>query len=194
MHTKKIPAFARSGRLTPDELSLADEARQVWLVVTDNKPLRERLLATPLHHIIYRLRRESDRSDPLELLSRIIVMMAAVGFPASTVDLLLLHLQGVKARCYTGNAHRSLKELDVEEDRYEAAENACVIHRLHEGEAVTDEQLTHEAEINELEGTVQFERAKELRRLARQRGRVLAFPTRPQPGGCADAQGRVHEG
>lgn len=178
MHTKTMAAFARGGRLTPDEMSLGEEARQVWLAVTSNRSLRALLMRTPLKHIIYRLRRESDRSDPLELLSRIIVIMAAVGFPESTVDLLLLHLQGVKARCYTGNAHRSLKELDTEEDRYEAAENACVIHRLHAGAAVTDEQLTREAELNELEGTVQFERAKELRRQARAAGRVIAFPGR----------------
>jgi hypothetical protein len=175
-HTKMTTAFARGGRLTPAEMSLGEEARQVWLVVTSNKLLRELLMATPVKHIIYRLRKENERSDPLELLARIIVTMAAVGYPESTVDLLILHLQGVKARCYVGNAHRSLDELDVEEVKHEAQENELAIRRRIAGDAVTPEQLLAEAQVNELEATLQFERAKELRRRARQApGRVLSF-------------------
>jgi hypothetical protein len=180
-HTKMTPAFARGGRLTPAEMNLGEEARQVWLVVTSNKLLRELLMATPLKHIIYRVRKENERSDPLELLARIIVTMAAVGYPESTVDLLILHLQGVKARCYVGNAHRSLEELDVEETQHEAHENELVLIRRIAGDAITPEQLLREADANEREATLQLERAKELRRQARRgQGRVLQFRGRPQ--------------
>lgn len=173
--TNSGPAFARGDRLTPEEMSLEEESRQVWLTVTSNKALRERLTNSPLRHTVYRLRRESDRSDPLELISRIIVTAAAVGYPEATVRLLELHVASVIARCYTGNAHRSLDELDLVEDALEAEEGKATLQRRIAGEAVTAEQLTHEATLNELEASVQLERAKELRRIARTGPRVLQF-------------------
>lgn len=174
-HTKLTPAFARSGRLTPEEMDLGTETREVWLAVTSNKLLRARLMQSPVRNTVYRVRRKRDRSCPLELLSRLMVIMAAVGYPEATVDLLLIHLQGVKARCYTGNAHRSLDELDSEETKLEGAENELALLRRIAGDAVTAEQLLREAEVNELEGTLSIERAKELRRQARTSARVLPF-------------------
>lgn len=177
MHTNSTAAFAREGRLTPELLDLGTEARQVWHAVTKEKSLRDRLMQTPLRHIIYRLRRASDRSDPLELIARILVTMAAVGYPEATVRLLITHLNDVVARCYTGNAHRTLDELDVEEMALEASENALSLERRITAD-LTAEQLLREAEVNEAEATLQLERAKELRRQARQKSRVLPFPSR----------------
>lgn len=177
-HTKLAPAFARLGRLTVDELDLGAECRNVWLVVTENKTLRELVMRSPLRHVVYRLRRQSERSDPLELLSKLIVTLAACGYPEATIDLLLVHLNSVKVRCYVGNAHRSLDELDLEETKLEAQENELTLLRRVLGDRTSPEQLQREAEVNELEATLQFERAKELRRLARVRPitRVLDFP------------------
>jgi hypothetical protein len=175
MHTNSTAAFARQGRLSPEEMSLDQETRDVWIAVTDNRTLRERLTQTPLRHIIYRLRRESDRSDPLALLDRLIVTMAAVGFSEATVMLLITHLQGVVARCFCGKAHRELEELDLEATRLGAEDSECLIRRLHAHEHLTVEQLEREALADELEANVLRERAKELRRVARARGRVLEF-------------------
>lgn len=175
-HTKSTPAFARGGHLRAEDMDLGAETRDVWLAVTSNDSLRARLMQSPLKHVVYRVRRANERSCPLELLDRLIVTMAACGYPEATVQLLIVHLTGVIARCYTGAAHRSLDELDVEETKYEALENELVIHRRIAGPAVTPEQLLREAEVNELEGTLQLERGKELRRQARSAGRVLPFP------------------
>lgn len=172
-HTKRTVAFARAGRLTPEEMDLGTETRDVWMAVTSNRTLRERLTMTPVRHIVYRLRRENDRSDPLEQLDRLIITMAAVGFPESTVQLLIAHLNGVIARCYTGNAHRDLAELDLEETKLEAAENELMLVRRIAGEAATPDTFVREAEVNELGATLQFERAKELRRRGRSATRVL---------------------
>lgn len=174
-HTKPAPAFARGGHLRAEDMDLGTETRDVWLAVTSNEQQRARLMQSPLKHVFYRVRRTSERSCPLELLDRLIITMAACGFPEATVQLLLVHLNGVIARCYTGAAHRSLDELDLEETKYEALENELVIHRRVTGDTVTPEQLLREAEVNELEGTLQLERGKALRRRARALGRVLPF-------------------
>jgi hypothetical protein len=124
-------------------------------------------MQTPLRHKVYRFRRENDRSDPLELIACFIVTAAACGYPESTVRLLVTHVESVIARCYTGNAHRTLDELDVEEGRLEAEENELALRRRIAGDSVTVEQLEHEATLNELEANTQLERAKLLRRQAR---------------------------
>jgi hypothetical protein len=176
MHTNSKTAFARGDRLTPEDLSLGEEARNVWLTITENRQLRDRLMKTPLRHKVYRFRRENDRSDPLELLSCFIVIAAACGYPESTVRLLLTHIESVIARCYTGNAHRTIDELDLEEGRLESEENELGLRRRIAGETVSAEHLEHEATLNELEANVQLERAKLLRRMARTEPRVLPFP------------------
>jgi hypothetical protein len=89
--------------------------------------------------------------------------------------LLETHIASVIARCYTGNAHRTLEELDLDETRLEAEENELALRRLHAGETITAEHLEHEATLNELEANVQHERAKELRRQARSVARVIPF-------------------
>jgi hypothetical protein len=176
VHTNSKTAFARGDRLTPEDLSLGEEARNVWLTITENRQLRDRLMKTPLRHKVYRFRRENDRSDPLELLSCFIVIAAACGYPESTVRLLLTHIESVIARCYTGNAHRTIDELDLEEGRLESEENELGLRRRIAGETVSAEHLEHEATLNELEANVQLERAKLLRRMARTEPRVLPFP------------------
>jgi len=168
-------AFARGHRLTPEAMDLGTEARDVWLAVTSNVALFAKLVATPLRHIIYRLRRENERSDPLEQIGRIIIAMAAVGYPESTVDLLIAHLQGVKVRCYPTGEHRSLRELDLEEAKLEATENKLALLRLHAGADVTPEHLKREADVNEREALLQMERARALRHLAKVPTRVLPF-------------------
>ena len=174
-HTNSTAAFARGHRLTPEAMNLGDETRDVWHVVTENEGLFARLIASPIKHIIYRLRREENRSDPLEQLDRIIVTMAAVGYPESTVDLIVAHVQGVKVRCYPTGEHRPIRELDLEEAKLEAHENKLTIMRLHAGDDVTPEHLVREAEINEREGALQFERARVLRHMAKVPTRVLPF-------------------
>jgi hypothetical protein len=176
VHTNSKTAFARGDRLTPEDLSLGEEARNVWLTITENRQLRDRLMKTPLRHKVYRFRRENDRSDPLELLSCFIVIAAACGYPESTVRLLLTHIESVIARCYTGNAHRTIDELDLEEGRLESEENELGLRRRIAGETVSAEHLEHEATLNDLEANVQLERAKLLRRMARTEPRVLPFP------------------
>lgn len=177
-HTNSTTAFARGRHTKPAEaMDLGDETKDVWLVITESKALFARLVASPIRHIMYRLRATSGRSDPLESLSRIIVTMAAVGYPESTVDLLIAHLQGVKIRCYPTGEHRPLRELDLEEAKLEATENKLTIMRLHAGETVTPEHLIREADVNEREALLQMERARALRYLAKVPTRVLPFPT-----------------
>lgn len=179
MHTNSRTAFVRGDRLSPEDLSLGEEARDVWITVTENEQLRERMMKTPLKHKVYRWRRREDRSDPLELIACFIVTAAACGYPESTVRLLITHVESVIARCYTGNAHRSLDELDLEEIRLEAEENELTMRRRileSSGEPMTAEQLEHAATLDELEANVQLERAKLLRRQARTGPRVLQFP------------------
>jgi hypothetical protein len=108
-----------------------------------------------------------------------------VRLPESTVRLLVTHVESVIARCYTGNAHRTLDELDVEEGRLEAEENELALRRRIAGDTVSVEHLEHEATLNELEANTQLERAKLLRRQARTGPRVLPFTRSfPRPMGA----------
>lgn len=185
MHTNPRAALASSHRLTAEDLRLDQESRIVWLAVTGEKfgPVMRRIAQTPLKWIVYRLRREGQRSCPLELIGRVIVGLAAVEVSEAQLRLLPLYLTRLIDECFTGAAHRSLDELDRDEQRVEARENELTLERRVCGLGdYTPEQLQDEALANEQEAAVQLERARYLRRLARQKGAgILPFPVRPLP-------------
>lgn len=184
MHTKPNAVLANSNRLTPEDLLLEADARMLWLTITGEKHgnIMLRIARTPMRWVIYRLRRENHRSCPIELLGRLIVWLANAGVSEARLRMIPLFLTRVIEECFAGNAHRTFDEVDREELQLESREHELSLERhLVSLPACEPEQLEAEALANEQEAAVQLERARLLRRQARQRrmpSTVIPFPQR----------------
>lgn len=181
-HTKVGAGFANPDRLTPRDFDLDGETRGIWRQITEHRDARVRLSKSPVGHIVYRLRRAGERSDPLEVVARLIISAANVGIPEAKVRLLSFYLDSVIDRCFAGRAHRSIEELDRDELTRETEENRQTLERwiaAGAGRTPTPAELEAEAAANEEEAAVQIERARLLRRLAR--AQVLTAPSPREP-------------
>jgi hypothetical protein len=146
LHTNPTAALARRDRLTPEDLRLAEDARELWRTITDDKTVMKRITAGPMKWVIYRLRKTAERSCPVELLGRIIVWLANAGITEAKLRLIPQFFARVIDDCFAGSSHRSLTEIDVEEQRLESIENAQTIHRLTSSiDILSAEQLETEA-------------------------------------------------
>jgi hypothetical protein len=180
VHTNTRAALARSDRLTPEDLLLDQETRTIWCAVTADRDVMRKVTTGPIRWVIYRLRRESNRSCPLELLARIIVWLANAGVSEATLRMIPLFISRVIEECFAGSAHRTLNELDREKCGIEATEHALELDRRIEGaDTLSPDALEAEALADEREASVDIERARLLRRVARlRRTRPLQFPDR----------------
>lgn len=170
-HTKPTAVLANRDRLVPGELPLEIEARAVWLTVTKERDIMRRITAGPFRWVIYRLRRKDHRSDPLVVTAQLIVWLANAGVSEAMLRLIPLYLTRVIECCFAGRSHRSLDEIDRDEQVAESRENQLALERRITN--ATPEQLETEAAANEAEACVNIERARVLRRL---KTRMLSFP------------------
>lgn len=162
--------------LTPEDLSIAERSRSLWRLLRENAGVMARLTASPkVKWIVYRLHREDDRSDPLELLAKLIVQLASLGVPETFFRRVVLFVTEVVDDCFTGAAHQSRAELDRLAFIAEQRENAFE-HARHTSGEVTPELLDAEAEAILAECAVEYVKARQLHREARQMraGLVLA--------------------
>lgn len=170
LHTNLPAALARPERLIPEDLRLAEEARALWKVVTDDKAAMTRIAKTPMKWVIYRLRKAAERSCPLELLGRIVVWLANAGVSEAKLRMIPQFVSRVIDDCFAGASHRPLAEIDVDEQRIESRENEGTVLRLTRTiDALSPDDLEAEASTNEQEAAINTERARVLRRRARQK-------------------------
>lgn len=176
-----MKALRQSDRLTPEDLLVDQDARIVWHTITGEKqgPIMKALASTPMKWVFYRVRRENDRSDPLELLARMMIWMANVGVTEARLRMIPLYLTRVIEECFAGTSHRALAEIDRDEQAAENRENEISIARL-TSTSVTAEDFDAQAIADEIQATCLMERARVCKRKARQLRQnlgVLAFPS-----------------
>lgn len=177
LHTNSTAALARPDRLIPEDLRLAEDARELWKAVTDDKAAMKRVALTPIKWVIYRLRKAEERSCPVELIGRVIVWLANAGVTEAKLRLIPQQISRIIDDCFAGASHRSLAEIDVEEQHIESLENEETVLRLTRSiDQLSPEQLETEARTNEQEATINTERARVLRRRARQKRNSVMRP------------------
>lgn len=165
--------LAQSDRLAPEDVDIAARCRATWVAVTGK--IRGRMLhlgvRTPLYWIVARLRSsKGHRSDPLELLDRIIIQLARHEWPEAELRLLVQHVDETVTICYTGTAQRFPEQIDVDEQHIEGKENDLQTARLAaiaRGQTPDPDVLEQEAICLKLEASLSCEKARALERDAR---------------------------
>jgi hypothetical protein len=178
--TNAAAALAQSERLAPEDVNLGERPRRTWQSVTGEKrgELMQLIVRTPFYWIIARLRSNKEhRSDPVEQLDRLIVLLASKGWPESRLRLLEQHLGETISICYAGSAQRTPEEIDAQEQREEGIENDLQTARLvaiARGTSPKIDELEAEALHLRLEAGLSVEKARALERDARtlRHGRV----------------------
>jgi hypothetical protein len=173
--TSPAALLAQSDRLAPEELDLGKRAQRTWLSVTGQAygPLMQLVVRTPLYNIIARMRAEPDtkrRSDPLEQLDRLLVLLANRKYPESQLRLIEQHIGETITICYAGGAQRTPEEIDVDEQHHEGLENDLQTLRLTTmaaGDTPDPASLEAEALQCRLEASNSIEKARSLERDAR---------------------------
>lgn len=174
-HTKCPTTFAAEDSLTPEDLNLGERSRDIWRLLRNDEALMQRLTLSRYKHIVYRLHREDDRSDPLETLAGLIIGISSHGAPESICRRMQMLVASVIDECYTGAPHQPLTEHDRADFELETRENLLQRERLIDNFA-TPEELDAEATAIEAEMSEKLVRARRLRREARRAraGLVLA--------------------
>jgi hypothetical protein len=171
--TSTATLLAQSDRIAPEDVDLSARPRQTWLSVTGQQrgPLMHLIVKTPFYWIIARLRSNKEhRSDPLEMLDRIVVMLASKGWPESNLRLLEQHLGETITICKAGTAQRAPEQIDLEETQVEGQENNLASARLAKlagGRLPDPDALEAEALQCRLEASNSIEKARSLERDAR---------------------------
>lgn len=191
-HTNSKAALARGDRdCLPEGVDLDREGRELWLAVrgeAQHAPLMAKLRnCTPIYWLISRLCRESDRSDPIIVIERIIFWLAKIGWPEERLRLIELRIRARIDQAYAGASAPKPEDVDEVEQRLDGIEDIIQFRRLRrrgEGIDVAPSELLREAQVREQLAGVELKSAGALRRAAA--ARTIAFPSRsPDPAGAA---------
>lgn len=161
--------FARAGTAKSSPLpSVEDihaEASELWRELTT--PHMASLAQDPaVLQCVYRLRSAALRQCPLSRVARVLVALAKRGMPKASALRVVGYLHQLVVQLYDGPPARSLDELDVLEQRTEAAENRLfTARRIREagGRPTTAAEDLQEALAREREGAIELELAAALR-------------------------------
>jgi hypothetical protein len=140
---------------------------------------------SPVYHLVARLCRQDDRSDPIVIIDRLILWLAAMGWPEERVRLIEIHIRSRIDQAYAGSALVAPEAIDETEQRLDGAEDELQLRRLLKqtrGLNATAAEMLQEAGVREELAAVQVVHARSLRRGARRLGvglgqRFSVFPS-----------------
>lgn len=174
-HTNPRAALVIAHDLTAADLNLDERTRELWRGLREDAGIMARIAVSTLRHVMYRLQRTDNRSDPVELLAGLIVKLSALGVPEAFFRRLLGFLEEVVDACFAGKPRVAMEELDRADLVLEASENRIQGIRLISHRASPDAKDAEAAAL-EREIATKKVRARLLRQEARlERAGLLAI-------------------